>query len=103
MPLGQATALLKDHSGNFLLGNHLGSVFRYDPQGRTFVYDGENKQIEVLSGQSNRVGPARGLLPGAHYNTSATSLSRQGIASCCLPMDLSKRKMAMAGSLEWMG
>ena len=36
---------------------------------------GENKQIEVLSGQSNRVGPALGLLPGAHYNTSVTSLS----------------------------
>jgi serine phosphatase RsbU (regulator of sigma subunit) len=36
---------------------------------------GENKQIEVLSGQLDRVGPALGLLPGAHYNTSATSLS----------------------------
>jgi serine phosphatase RsbU (regulator of sigma subunit) len=36
---------------------------------------GENKQIEVLSGQSDKVGPALGLLPGAHYNTSATSLS----------------------------
>lgn len=36
---------------------------------------GENKQIEVLRGQSNRVGPALGLLPGAHYNTNAASLS----------------------------
>jgi len=36
---------------------------------------GENNQIEVLSGQSDRVGPALGLLPGAHYNTSANSLS----------------------------
>jgi sigma-B regulation protein RsbU (phosphoserine phosphatase) len=35
----------------------------------------ENKQIEVLSGQSDKRGPALGLLPGAHYNTSATSLS----------------------------
>jgi len=35
----------------------------------------ENKQIEVLSGQSDKVGPALGLLPGAHYNTSAASLS----------------------------
>ena len=35
----------------------------------------ENKQIELLSGQSDKGGPALGLLPGAHYNTSATSLS----------------------------
>jgi sigma-B regulation protein RsbU (phosphoserine phosphatase) len=35
----------------------------------------EKKQIEVLSGQSDRGGPALGLLPGAHYNTTATSLS----------------------------
>ena len=34
----------------------------------------ENKQIEVLSGQSDRSGPALGLLPGALYNTSGTSL-----------------------------
>jgi sigma-B regulation protein RsbU (phosphoserine phosphatase) len=35
----------------------------------------ENKQIEVLSGQSDKGGPALGLLPGAHYNTTAISLS----------------------------
>jgi serine phosphatase RsbU (regulator of sigma subunit) len=35
----------------------------------------ENKQIEVLSSQSDKDGPALGLLPGAHYRTSATSLS----------------------------
>jgi phosphoserine phosphatase RsbU/P len=35
----------------------------------------DKKQIEVLSGQSDRGGPALGLLPGAHYNTTATSLS----------------------------
>jgi sigma-B regulation protein RsbU (phosphoserine phosphatase) len=35
----------------------------------------ENKQIEVLSGQSERSGPALGLLPGAHYNTTVTRLS----------------------------
>ena len=36
---------------------------------------GENNQIEVLSGKSHRAGPALGLLPGASYNTTATSLS----------------------------
>jgi serine phosphatase RsbU (regulator of sigma subunit) len=36
---------------------------------------GEDNQIEVLSGQSQRTGPALGLLPGTHYNTSATILS----------------------------
>lgn len=35
----------------------------------------EDKQIEVLSGKSDEVGPALGLLPGAHYNTTAVSLS----------------------------
>jgi serine phosphatase RsbU (regulator of sigma subunit) len=34
----------------------------------------ENEQIEVVTGQ-DRVGPALGLLPGASYNTTATSLS----------------------------
>jgi phosphoserine phosphatase RsbU/P len=35
----------------------------------------ENNQIEVLSGQSDGGGPALGLLPGAHYKTTAASLS----------------------------
>jgi serine phosphatase RsbU (regulator of sigma subunit) len=35
----------------------------------------ENKQIEVLSGHSDSGGPALGLLPAAHYNTAAASLS----------------------------
>jgi serine phosphatase RsbU (regulator of sigma subunit) len=35
----------------------------------------ENNQVEVLSGQSDRSGPALGLLPRAHYNTTATFLS----------------------------
>jgi serine phosphatase RsbU (regulator of sigma subunit) len=35
----------------------------------------ENKQIEVLCGQSDRGRPALGLLQGAHYNTNAVSLA----------------------------
>jgi sigma-B regulation protein RsbU (phosphoserine phosphatase) len=35
----------------------------------------ENNHIEVLSGRSDRGGPALGLLPAAHYNTAAVSLS----------------------------
>jgi serine phosphatase RsbU (regulator of sigma subunit) len=36
---------------------------------------GENKEIEVLGGQSDKGGPALGLLPGAHYNTTSAPLS----------------------------
>jgi sigma-B regulation protein RsbU (phosphoserine phosphatase) len=35
----------------------------------------ENSQIEILSPQPDGSGPALGLLPGAHYNTTTTSLA----------------------------
>jgi serine phosphatase RsbU (regulator of sigma subunit) len=35
----------------------------------------DNNEIEILSGEPDRSGPALGLLPGAHYNTTAVSLS----------------------------
>jgi serine phosphatase RsbU (regulator of sigma subunit) len=36
---------------------------------------GKNNQIEVLTDQSEKGGPALGLLPGAHYKTTTISLS----------------------------
>jgi phosphoserine phosphatase RsbU/P len=35
----------------------------------------DNNEFEILNGQPDRGGPALGLLPGAHYNTTAVSLS----------------------------
>jgi serine phosphatase RsbU (regulator of sigma subunit)/CBS domain-containing protein len=35
----------------------------------------DNNQVEILSGQPDRGGPALGLLPGIHYNAAAVSLS----------------------------
>ncbi|MFZ0915636.1 MAG: SpoIIE family protein phosphatase [Candidatus Udaeobacter sp.] len=61
----------------------------------------ENKQIEVLSGQSDS--DRLSACCQEHITIQVPPLSRQGIASCCLPMDSSKRRMAVAGSSEWTG